>query len=95
MYTMELGPEDVSLLERCPHCRRCYVQASMELGPEDVSLLERCPCFRDWNWESVTEMSSNSFDALWLLRTISVLFLKREIKVRCPYLPLPLHSLAL
>ena len=40
---MELGPEDVSLLERCPHFRGCYVQASMELGPEDVSPLERCP----------------------------------------------------
>ena len=34
---MELWPEDVSLLERCPHFRGCYVQASMELGPEDVS----------------------------------------------------------
>ena len=34
------------LLERCPHFRGCYVQASMELGPEDVSLLERCPHFR-------------------------------------------------
>ena len=41
--SMELGPEDVSLLERCPHFRGWYVQASMELGPEDVSLLERCP----------------------------------------------------
>ena len=40
---MELGPEDVSLLERCPHFRGCYVQASMKLGPEDASLLERCP----------------------------------------------------
>ena len=40
---MELGPEDVSLLERCPHFRGCYAQSSMELGPEDVSLLERCP----------------------------------------------------
>ena len=38
---------DVSLLERCPHFRGCYVQASVELGPEDVSLmLERCPHFR-------------------------------------------------
>ena len=37
---MELGPEDVSLLERCPHFRGWYVQASMELGPEDVSLLK-------------------------------------------------------
>ena len=27
-------PEDVSLLERCPHFRGCYVQASMELEPE-------------------------------------------------------------
>ena len=35
--------EDVSLLERCPHFRGCYV---LELGPEDVSLLERCPHFR-------------------------------------------------
>ena len=43
---MELGPEDVSLLERCPHFRGYYVQASMELGPEDVSLFERCPHFR-------------------------------------------------
>ena len=43
---MELGLEDVSLLERCPHFRGCCVQASMELGPEDVSLLERCPHFR-------------------------------------------------
>ena len=41
-----LGPEDVSLLEKCPHFRVCYVQALMELGPEDVSLLERCPHFR-------------------------------------------------
>ena len=36
---MELGPEDVCLLERCPHFRGCCVQASMELGPEDVCLL--------------------------------------------------------
>ena len=36
----------MSLLERCPHFRGCYVQASVELGPEDVSLLERCPHFR-------------------------------------------------
>ena len=48
---MELGPEDVSLLERC---RGCYVQASMELGPEDVSLLDRYPHFRgrlQWSWD--------------------------------------------
>ena len=41
-----VGPEDVSLLERCPHFRGCYVQASMGVGPEDMSLLERCPHFR-------------------------------------------------
>ena len=29
--SMELGPEDVSLLERCPHFRGWYVQVSMEL----------------------------------------------------------------
>ena len=39
---MELGPEDGSLLERCPYFRGWYVQASMGL---DVSLLERCPHF--------------------------------------------------
>ena len=44
---MEFGREDVSLLERCPHFRVCYVQASMELGHEDMSLLERCPHFRE------------------------------------------------
>ena len=33
-------------MEKCPHFRGCYVQASMELGPEDVFLLERCPHFR-------------------------------------------------
>ena len=45
---MELGPEDVSLLERCPHFKGCFVKSSMELVhvPEDVSLLERCPHFR-------------------------------------------------
>ena len=36
---MELGPEDVSLLERCPHFRGCYVQASMELGPQQVHIM--------------------------------------------------------
>ena len=53
---MQLGPEDVSLLERCPHFRGCYVQASMELGPEDVSLLERCPHFRGCYVQSSMEL---------------------------------------
>ena len=35
----------MSLLERCPYFRGCYVQASYGVGPEDVSLLERCPLF--------------------------------------------------
>ena len=38
---MELGPEDVSLLERCPPHFSGIM--SMELGPNEVSLLERCP----------------------------------------------------
>ena len=46
--SMELGIEDLSLLERCPHFRGWYVQVSMELGTEDLSLLERCPHFRGW-----------------------------------------------
>ena len=34
MYRLQwsLGPEDVSLLERCPYFRGYYVQASMEFG---------------------------------------------------------------
>ena len=48
--------EDVSLLERCPHFRGWYVQASMELGPEDVSLLERCPHFRGWYVQASMEL---------------------------------------
>ena len=48
MYWKGALTEDVSLLERCPHFRGWYVQASMELGPEDESLLERRPHFRGW-----------------------------------------------
>ena len=63
LCTMELGPEDVSLLERCPHFRGCYIQASMELGPEDVSLLERCPhfrrCYVSFSSQSFTEEKSS------------------------------------
>ena len=54
--SMELGPGDVSVLERCPHFRGCCVQSSMELGPEDVSLLEKCPhflgCYQCWMFSS-------------------------------------------
>ena len=46
MVLAELGPEDVSLLERCPHFRGwyMYVQASMELGSK-----ERHP-FQNFFW---------------------------------------------
>ena len=49
-------PEDVSLLERCPHFRGWYVQASIELEPEDVSLLERCPHLRGWYVQALTAL---------------------------------------
>ena len=39
-------------LERCPHFRGCYVQASVELGPEDVSLL-KCPHFSGWHVQAL------------------------------------------
>ena len=43
--SMDLGLEDVSLLEWCPHFRECYVQASMELGPNrEVSSFQRVLC---------------------------------------------------
>ena len=61
---MELGPEDVSLLERCPHFRGWYVQASMELGPEDVSLLERCPHFRGWYVQASMELGPEDVSPL-------------------------------
>ena len=57
--SMELGPEDVSLLERCPHFRGYYVQALMELGPEDVSLLEGCvPPLESVNYTCTCTMHS-------------------------------------
>ena len=65
--------EGGSLLERCPHFRGWYVQASMELGPEDVSLLEGCPfqfrtgsstiltsTRRSWRYYTLTRRSSES-----------------------------------
>ena len=61
---MKLGPEDVSLLERCPHFRGWYVQASMELGPEDVSLLERCPHFRGWYVQASMELGPEDVSLL-------------------------------
>ena len=44
-----VGPEDVSPLERCPHFRGCYVQASMELDLKmcpirEVSSFQRVSC---------------------------------------------------
>ena len=60
----ELGPEDVSLLEKYPHFRGWYVQASMELGPEDVSLLERCPHFRGWYVQASMELGPEDVSLL-------------------------------
>ena len=55
VYRLKVPAEDVSLLERCPHFRGWYVQASMELGPEDVSLLERC-LYRGWYVQASMEL---------------------------------------
>ena len=50
--SMELAPEDVSLLERCPHFRGWYVQASMEFESEDVSLSFQRVIYRiQWEFE--------------------------------------------
>ena len=61
---MELRPKDVSLLERCPHFRGCYAQASMELGSEDVSLLERHPHFRGCYVQATMELGSEDVSLL-------------------------------
>ena len=44
--TVELGPEYVSLLERCPHAFHKVV--CTKLGPEGVPLLEIFPHFRGY-----------------------------------------------
>ena len=54
----------MSLLERCPHFRGWYLQASMELGPEDVSLLERCPHFRGWYVQASMELGPEDVSLL-------------------------------
>ena len=54
----------MSELERCPHFRGCYVQASMELGPEDVSLLERCPHFRECYVQASMELGHEDVSLL-------------------------------
>ena len=43
---MKLGPEDVSLLERCPHFRGCSVQASMNIPSLDPAFSEESPHWR-------------------------------------------------
>ena len=59
------GQEEVCTpLERCPHFRGWYVQASMELGPEDVSLLERCPHFRGWYVQASMELGPEDVSLL-------------------------------
>ena len=64
MYLKLLGPEDVSLLERCPHFRGCYVQVSMELGPEDMSLLGWCPYFRECYVQASMELGPEDVSLL-------------------------------
>ena len=54
----------MSLLERCPHFRGWYVQASVELGSEDVSLLERCPHFRGWYVQASIELGPEDVSLL-------------------------------
>ena len=54
----------MSLLDRCPHFRGWYVQASMELGTEDVSLLERCPHFRGWYVQASMELGPEDVSLL-------------------------------
>ena len=81
----KLGPEDVSLLERCPHFRGCYVQASMELGPEDVSLLERCPHFRGCYVQASMELGPEDVSLLErcpLFRHIHVFPIPQTKKLR-------------
>ena len=53
---MELGPEEVSLLEGCPHFRGCYVQASMARRcvpiREVSSFLRVFTVYRlQWSWD--------------------------------------------
>ena len=59
-----IGPDNVSPLERCPHFRGWYVQASMELGPDNVSLLERCPHFRGWYVQASMELGPEDVSLL-------------------------------
>ena len=85
---MELGPEDVSLLERCPHFRGWYVQASMELGPEDVSLLERSPHFRGWyvqkvsNFQEDTNIKTNDSVSIILPSSINLNLIGQGLQSR-------------
>ena len=69
---MELGPEDVSLLERCPYFRGCYVQASVELGPEDVSLLEMCPHLRGCYVLASVELGPEDVSLLGLIEVLHI-----------------------
>ena len=58
------GRMEESLLEKCPHFRGWYVQASVELRPEDVSLLERCPHFRGWYVQASMELGPEDVSLL-------------------------------
>ena len=85
---MELGPEDVSLLERCLHFRGWYVQVSMELGPEDGSLLERCPHFRGWYVHASMELVPEDVSLLercphFIIHRLILSLFSPQATVRC------------
>ena len=72
------GPEDVSLLEKCPHLYwlqswRCVPIREVSsfqrvvctgFNPEDVSLLERCPHFRGWYVQASMELGPEDVSLL-------------------------------
>ena len=75
----------VSLLERCPHFRGCYVQASMELGPEDVSLLERCPHFRGCCVQASMELGPEGVSLLERCPHFRGCCVRASMEKVCPY----------
>ena len=55
---MELVPEDVFLLETCPHFRGCV----KELRLEGVSLLSSCPHFGGYYVQASIELGPDAYD---------------------------------
>ena len=63
MVGTELGTEDMSLLERCPHLE-VVCTGFNGVGPEDVSLLERGPHFRGWYVQASMELGPKDVSLL-------------------------------